>query len=307
LETLFVTGHSGFIGSHLVDHLCNNYKIVGLGKTKLKNSKIIQINQDLTKVTSNIIPKNVSCIVHLAALTDIQHCQKNPKKCFQVNIQGTQNLLEICRKRNLKFLLLSTSHVFGFPQKIPVDEDHPRHPSSIYASSKLCGEVLCESFAKTYDLDMSIVRLFSIYGPKSPNHLVTSKIISQLLTKNVIKIGNLRTKRDFLYIDDAISAISFVLKKTKGFDSFNVGSGESHSIQDVLKTIIDISKMKVKIKQEKSILRKNDIPEIIADSKKLRKLGWRPKTKFNEGLKTTYEWFNKNYQSKNNMDVSTKV
>jgi len=298
LETLFLTGHSGFIGSHLVNHFCKDYKIIGLGKNKLKNSEIIQLNQDITKITSKTIPKNVSCIVHLAALTDVQYCQKNPNKCFQVNVQGTQNLLEICRKRNLKFLFLSTSHVFGFPQTIPINEEHPRHPSSIYASSKLCGEVLCESFAKTYELDVSIVRLFSIYGPKSPDHLVTSKIISQLLAKKIIKLGNLKAKRDFLYIKDAISAISLVLKKTKGFDTFNVGTGESHSITDLLKTITKISKMKPKIELDKSILRKNDIPDIIADSKKIRKLGWKPKTNFNEGLRQTYEWFNENHQPK---------
>ena len=183
----------------------------------------------------------------------------------------------------MKFLFLSTSHVFGFPQIIPINEEHPRHPSSIYASSKLCGEVLCESFAKTYDLDVSIVRLFSIYGPQSPDHLVTSKIISQLLTKKIIKLGNLSARRDFLYINDAINAISFVMKKINGFDTFNVGSGKSHSIMELLKTIKKISKTKAKFEQDKSILRKNEILEITSDSTKLRKLGWKPKFTFNEG------------------------
>jgi len=291
LETLFITGQGGFIGSHLVEHLSKNYKIIGLGKTKLKNSKIIQINQDILKVTSQIIPKNVAGIIHLAAITDVQFCQKNPKKCFQVNVQGTQNLLEICRKRHLKFLFLSTSHVFGSPKTIPINEEQPRHPTSVYASSKLCGEVLCESYAKSFDLDISIIRLFSIYGPKSPNHLVISKIISQLLAKNIIQIGNLKSKRDFLYIDDAMEAISLLLKKIRGFNQFNVGSGESHSISDLYKIITKISKNNVKLEQNTSLIRKNDIPEMVSDSTKLRKLGWKPKIDLSEGLRLTYDWF----------------
>jgi nucleoside-diphosphate-sugar epimerase len=297
LESLLITGHSGFIGSHLVEHLSNDYNIIGIGKTKLKNKKIRQINLDINKITSKIIPKNVSTIIHLAALTDVQYCQKNPQKCFEINIRGTETLLEICRKRNLKFVFLSTSHVFGNPNSIPLDENHSRHPSSIYASSKLCGEILCESFSKSYGLDCSIIRLFSIYGPNSPNHLVTSKIISQILSKKIIKLGNLRPKRDFLYIEDAIEAISMILKNNKGFEAYNVGSGVGSSIKDLLILLKKISGKNFQVIQDKSALRKNDIPKIIADSSKLQNLGWLPKTSLEDGLIQTYTYFQKHIKS----------
>lgn len=298
LETLFVTGHSGFIGSHLVSYLSQHYKIIGMGKTKLKNSKIVQINQDINDLSSKNIPKNVSCVIHLAALTDVKNCEKNPKKCFEVNVQGSQTLLEICRKRNLKLIFLSTSHVFGFPKKNPIPETHPRNPLSIYAASKLCGEILCESYSKTYDMDVAIIRLFSIYGPRTPDHLVTSKIITQILTKNTVNLGNLNSKRDFLYIDDAMEAISLILKKWKGFDSFNVGSGTSHSISELIRMLKRISKKNPKIKKIKSAIQKNDIPEIVSDSTKIRKLGWIPKTNLSEGLNLTYNWYYEKLTSK---------
>ena len=302
MESILITGHGGFIGSHLVENLSKNHNIIGIGKTRLKNTKIIQINQDIAKIKPEKIPKKISAIIHLAAITDIKFCQDNPQKCFKVNVQGTQNLLEICRKRNLKFIFLSTSHVFGKPIKIPINESHPKRPESAYACSKLCAESICEFYAKSYNLDISIIRLFSIYGPRSPDHLVTSKIISQALKNKVIKIGNLNSKRDFLYIDDAVSAISLVLQKTQKFDTYNVGYGKSHSIQELLNTVREISKTRAKISQDKLLIRKTDVPEVIADSSKIRKLGWTPKTNFYEGIRLTYDWYKGNTVNNKNIN-----
>jgi len=239
LRTLVITGQSGFIGSHLVDSLSKKYKIIGISNIKSSLTKIpsnvTQIKQDVRKITEKNLPKNFFCIVHLAALTDVAYCQENPTKCIEVNVNGTQRMLELARKKDSKFLFLSTSHVFGKPIKLPINENHSRIPTSIYSASKLCAENLCEAYSKAYGLDISIIRLFSIYGPKSPLHLVTSKIISQLLTKNVIHLGNVKPKRDFLFINDTIDAIQIVLKKMNGFNSYNVGSGKSHSIFEVYK------------------------------------------------------------------------
>lgn len=297
MQTLLVTGHSGFIGSNLIQKLSKKYKIIGLGLEKLENTKILQIKKDIRKINQAKLPKKISGIVHLAAITDVDFCQNNPTKCFDVNVQGTQNLLEISRKKNYKFLFLSTGHVFGQPKYLPINEDHPKNPTSIYAASKLAGEKLCASYSKSYGMDISVVRLFSIYGPRSPSHLVTTKIINQLLTKKSIQLGNQSSKRDFLYIDDAINAISIVLKNQHGFNTYNVGFGKSYSIKELCQTLIKIANKKVIVKTKKTTLRKNDIPEFIADSKKLRNLGWKPKIILNDGLKLTYDWY-KNSLSK---------
>jgi len=275
----------------LTKSFSNNFNILGISNKIVPNSEITQIKKDIKNISIKDIPKKTFCIIHLAALTDVDYCNNYPTETFQVNTIGTQNLLEIARKINSKFIYLSTSHVFGNPKQIPIKENHPKQPTSIYSASKLTGEILCESYSKTYGLDISIARLFSVYGPNSPKHLVTSKIIQQLMKGNIIELGNIRPKRDFLYIDDAITALEIILKNTSGFNSFNLGSAKSYSIENICKHLIKIADKDIKLKTKKSLSRTIEIPNIVADCSKIKKLGWKPTTKLNDGLKLTYDWF----------------
>lgn len=301
MKTILVTGHSGFIGSHLVNSLSRKFQIIGLSNKITTNSSIIQIKKNIDNISISDLPKEIFCIIHLAALTDVEYCNDNPSECFKVNSLGTQKMLEISRKKNSKFIYFSTSHVFGIPKKLPITENFPKRPTSIYSASKLMGEILSESYSKTYKTDVSIARLFSIYGPDSPKHLVTSRIIQQLLKDSTIKLGNLSPKRDFLYIDDVIKAVETILKNTKGFNQFNIGYGKSHSIGDICKRLIKIADRDIKIKSKKTFSRKDDIPNIVANCSKLKKLGWIPKIGLNEGLKLTYDWF----QTRSNQNLKT--
>jgi len=294
LKKVLLTGHSGFLGSHLTEELTKNYQILGISDKKIKNPAIKQIKKDIRKIKPSDIPKDISHIFHLAALTDIQYCQKFPSNCFDVNVMGTQNMLEICRKLDSKFLFLSTSHVYGKPETLPIGEDHSTIPTSVYSASKLAAEIICESYAKSYGTDCSILRIFSVYGPNSPSHLVTSRIISQILTKDVLQLGNIKTKRDFIFVDDIISAIKLVMKKSKGFNIYNVGNGKSRSILELCNLLQKISGKKISIKSKKSLLRKNEIDDVVSNSLKLKKLGWKPMFSLNEGLKITYDWFKQN-------------
>ncbi len=299
MRNILITGHDGFIGTHLVKSLEKEFSIIGISNNFSKTSKIQQIKKDIKKISDKDIPKKIDYIIHLAAITDVIYCQNNPAKCFDVNLQGTQNMLEIAKKRNLKFIFLSTSHVFGIPVKIPINENHPKNPNSVYSSSKLMGEILCECYSRSYNLDISVVRLFSVFGPNSPDHLVTSRIISQLFTSDVITLGNLKSKRDFIYIDDVTSAIGLILKKTSGFNSFNVGSGKSISILDLYVLFKKISGINTPLRPSKDNLRKNDVNNIVSDSKKLKRLGWKPKFSIEKGLENTLKWYiNSNQTSK---------
>lgn len=293
MKKILVTGYSGFIGYNLVEELLEKkYQVIGISDKKEDvRHDIIQIRKDVRKLDENELPKNLSCIIHLAAITDVSYCQKNPSECIDVNVKGTQHILEIARNTRTKFLYLSTSHVYGIPNKLPIKESHPRNPSSIYASSKLAAEIITESYARSYGMDVSIVRLFSIYGPRSSEHLVISKIISQLLNKNIISLGNLYPKRDFLYVKDAVKAIELVLRKTKKFEIYNVGSGTSYSILELCNMIKKISNKTTSIKSIKSQTRNLDINNIISDSYKIRKLGWKPTTSIEDGLQTMLKWY----------------
>jgi len=290
-KSIFVTGSNGFLGKHLVEQFLSEYDIFGINKTlDNKKPRYFPKKKNLLNLSNNDLPKQFSSIIHMAAATDVLWCQNNPVQCFKINVDVTQKLLEISRVKNCKFVYLSTSHVYGHPIHNSISESDPTHPQSIYAASKLAGEVLCESYAKSYGLDISIARLFSVYGPYSSRHLVTSRIMSQL-EKNIINLGNIKSKRDFLYVSDAISAINIILKKSNGFNVYNVGTGIGTSIEQIFKIIKRLSDKKIKVQQQTNFIRKNDIKTLICDNSSLKKLGWKPKISLEDGLKQTLEWY----------------
>jgi len=288
LKKLLITGHNGFIGTNLVKSLSEKYELFGVSLNR-SPQKINQIKKNINKLKIDDLPKNISSIIHLAALTDVDFCQKNPIECFQANVYGTQNILEITREINANFIYLSTNHVYGPPKKLPIKEGHPKNPASIYATSKLLGEIACQTYAKNYGINVSIIRLFSVYGQNSSKHLVTTKIISQILNNSSIQLGNLFPKRDFIYIDDVISAIELILTKTIGYNEFNVGTGKSYSILDLCKILKKISGSKIPVVSKKSKSRTKEIKNIYANSNKLKKLGWTPNYNIEDGLRTTFE------------------
>ena len=290
MKTVLVTGFNGFIGSHLIPKLIRNYDVIGFSHSKNSQPKITQIKGNITKIDENIIHSKISTIIHLSAVSDVDYCQKNPLESSKINIVGTQKILELARKNDSKVIFLSTAHVFGKAKNSPINENHSKNPQSIYAGTKLAGEVLCESYSNSYGLDIGVARLFSVYGPNSPKHSVTESIIKQLVSNNVIKLGNIYSKRDFLYVKDAVNAILLIMKKNHNYTDYNVGTGKSYTINQICKILKDISKKEFKIKTSKTKIRKNESLEYQSNSSKLRKLGWKPKTSLLEGLKITYNW-----------------
>ena len=148
-----------------------------------------------------------------------------------------------------------------------------------------------KNFQKSYDLDISILRLFSTYGPKNSEYKVESIIIKQLITKNLIKIGNLSPKRDFIYIDDVINAFQIVSENLKGFNIYNVGSEKSYSIQEICNILKKLNGKKIRIITDKTKLRKNDVKNIVSNCSKIKKLGWKSNVSINEGLELTLNWY----------------
>lgn len=289
MKKILVTGYSGFIGRNLIVKLLKKYDIIGLSNISTSTLGITKIRKDIRKLSTHDIPKDISYIVHLAALSDISYCHDNPSECFDVNVRGTQNLLEISRKIGSKFLFISTSHVYGIPIKIPMAENHPRNPTSIYASSKFAGEIISESYARNYGMDVSILRLFSVYGHNSPQHSVISRIINQLKSTEIIKLGNLYPKRDFVYVNDVVNAIELVIKKSSGFRIFNVGNGKSFSISEICKIIQQISDMKITIKSVPELKRKQEVKNVVADISKMKSMGWKPQMSLQAGLEISFK------------------
>jgi len=291
MKQIMITGHNGFLGSNILLKLVSEkYDITGISTTIKKNNSIKQIKRNILEIKDSDIVRN-STIIHLAGMTDVTYCEKHPEECYNLNVIATQKILEIARKKNCSLIYPSTSHVYGIPKKLPIKETHPTNATSVYSESKISAEKLCQAYSKSYGLNISVLRLFSTYGPKNSEYKVESRIIRQLLSNSMIKIGNLSPKRDFIYIDDVTKAFQIVIKNLKNFNIYNVGSEKSYSIQE----ICDILKKKygkdITVVADKEKIRKNDIKSVVSDCSKIKRLGWKPKISINEGLELTLNWY----------------
>lgn len=289
LKKILIIGYNGFIGTHLVNSLVSKYDVIGLSKKINDDGRLKHIKKDITKITSNDF-KNIFCVIHLAAITNPKICNDFPDHCISTNVLGTQKILEAARKNNCKVIYASTSHVYGIPKKLPIHETSSTSPTSIYSGSKLAGEILCESYSKQFNMDISIVRIFSVYGPGSGNHCVISNIIFQLKNSNIIKLGNLNSKRDFIFISDVVNAFRIILNNIKGLNIYNIGTGTSYSIKEICKIIEKLHGEKIIIKTNSKQSMKIDPKNIVCDASKLKKLGWKPKISIEQGLKKTYNY-----------------
>jgi UDP-glucose 4-epimerase len=297
MEPIVISGTNGFLGSHLSQFFIKNHtKTYGIYHGSSQISGVKKIHDDILSIQN--MPDDISTILHFAALTDIKYCDKNPNECFEINVNGTKNMLDLARKNDSKFVFASSSHVYGKPYSLPIDENFPLNPISIHAKSKVEAESLCEEYAQLYGLKIIIVRTFSIYGPKSPSYSIIFRIINQILKNHKIVLGNLQTKRDFLYISDFLSAIDLLLKTNlNGCQKFNIGYGQSLSIQDLCSKLFSISQKNLPLESDSTLIRSNDIEELVCNNSKLKQLGWIPKLTIDEGLKQTFQWFKSNYES----------
>lgn len=290
MEEILITGSTGFIGNHLIPELSKNHKIMGISKNKKKSYKnFVSRSMDITK--SNFSLQNhFGKIIHMAAVSDITYCNLNPTKCYELNVKSTQKMLEIARKNDSSFIFLSSSHVYGNPKKLPLSETDTCYPLTHYASSKKMGEILCKTYSQTYGLDIRIARIFSAYGPKSSKSNLIFNIINQMIHTSKIKLGNIYPKRDFIFISDVISGlIKIINSKKRGFQTYNIGSGKSISVEDVVKTCINLSKTNKKLISSKKISRKNEIEDIRANISKMKsEFNWKPQISLKEGLQITY-------------------
>ena len=293
MKKILITGATGFIGTHLIPQLIKNHKVVGISKNKIKSSKnFISSNVDITNKNLKIKNKYTD-IIHMAAHSDVTYCNLNPTKCYELNVKSTQKMLEIARKNDSNFIFLSSSHVYGNPIKQPIVEDSVCNPSTHYASSKKMSEILCETYAKTYGLDIQVARLFSVYGPKSPKSNLIFNIINQIINNSKIILGNTYPKRDFIFISDVIMGLTKILNsKKKGFQVYNLGSGKSVSVENIVKNCLTISNKKLKTISSKEKRRKNEKIKIQANISKMKKeFDWKTEISLKKGLEITYNHY----------------
>lgn len=193
MKSALVTGSEGFIGKSLIKELRrNNIQMIGLDKVSGK---------DITK-WSDIEPlPKIDVVFHLAALTFIPFCLRNPREVYEINLLGTLNILEYCRKFNAK-LVYASSYVYGTPEYLPIDEKHPLQAENPYTRSKIIAEKLCKSYHEDYNINIVILRPFNVYGPGQRSDFLIPLIIKQIKGNNKIQLKDPKPKRDFIYVKD---------------------------------------------------------------------------------------------------------
>jgi len=282
-KNILITGSRGFIGKALFQKIQSQFPGYYLFGFDIDDGDI-----SVVKPSYN----NINHVIHLAARTYIPDSWKEPYNFYRTNVMGTNNILEYCRELNATLTYIS-AYVYGEPETLPITEKHPLKPNSPYMHSKVLCESLCKFYSEHYNLDITVLRPFNLYGPNQSGVFLVPHIIKQLLNNklNTITVNDLHPKRDYLYIDDLLDAIILCLDHKKKIEFYNVGYGESFSVMEIIQYLIEITGLNKEVISEQKI-RKNEIQDVVADIKKIKdNLGWAPKTSIKEGLKKTVESF----------------
>ncbi len=306
-----ITGAAGFIGSHLTEALLsNNHTVTGFDNfddyydrsiketnllTAIKSPGFTLIEGDLRKpkdVTSLFEGVQFDAVIHLAAKAGVRPSIEAPKDYFEVNVNGTLNLLEAMRTsghRNMIFA--SSSSVYGNNEKVPFAEDDPvDNPISPYAASKKAGELLCKTYHHLYDFNIFALRFFSVYGPRQRPDMGIHKFIHSFLNGNPITMfGDGSSKRDYTYIDDIIEGTLKAIERCLGFEIINLGESKTVSLKSLIEQVRSVTRKEIEIR--KLPMQPGDVFVTNADIDKAKRiLGYAPKVDIEEGLKAHFEY-----------------
>ena len=307
LLRLLITGGLGFIGSHLVDSLSKkSYKIKILTKTLAKkdnitNSHNVQIEKiDLVnfKRLGQIIEKfKPDIIIHLAGNTSHSKSFEEPLEDIDSNAKTTLFMLEKIRELGLscKFVFGSTFIVIGRPKKLPVTENTPCNPTTIYGTNRLASEHYCKIYHDVYGIDTVVFRITNSFGPREqiiPSKNAVNYLIHSAFKGNTVTIYN-RGKffRDLIYISDVVSGIKTIMNKGKPGELYWISSGEKTWFYELANLLGKLTNCKVKFVATPRYTKKTDVGNFVVDNSKLKSIGWKPKISVKDGIKKTLEYF----------------
>ncbi len=317
-KKILITGATGFIGSYITelfvkkgfkvkafDRYNPNYQLNCLEKSFYKKD-IEFIFGDIRDYDSvNKAAKGQDIIIHLAALIGIPYSYSSPIAYVKTNVEGTYNILECAKTHNIsEILVTSTSENYGTAQYVPIDEKHPLVAQSPYAASKISADQLALSYYNSFNLPIKIVRPFNNFGPRQSPRAVIPTIINQAINSKFIKLGNIKPKRDYVYVEDTAEAFYQILLKKKFFGKVvNVGTGQEHSIKSIVQSIQKILGTNKKVLIDKSRVRHKftEVDRLKCNNNFLKKnTSWKTSDSFNNHLKKTIKWF----QANNNKELS---
>lgn len=228
--------------------------------------------------------QDIAHVFHLAGKTFVPDSWNDPQAFCRTNILGMLNVLEICRKKRIPVTYVS-AYVYGHPDSLPIGENNAVRPSNPYALTKRLAEEICEFYASTHDLPVTTIRPFNVYGIGQAENFLIPTIIGQVLDhRDEIVVKDLAPKRDYIYLEDLVTALLATLEKAEGYRVYNIGSGISLSVQDVINVIQNVANTRKKVVSD-NVARNNELMDVIADISKARtELGWNPSFSFRAGI-----------------------
>lgn len=311
-KKVLVTGADGFIGSHLVERLiqegCKVRAFVyynSFNSWGWIDSLPLDVKNQLEIFTGDIrdpngvrtAVKDTDVIFHLAALIAIPFSYHSPDSYIDTNIKGTLNVVQAAKELQVRRVLItSTSEVYGTAQYVPIDEKHPRQPQSPYSASKIGADCIAESFYRSFNTPITIVRPFNTYGPRQSARAVIPTIITQLLNgQKEIHLGDVTPTRDLVFVKDTAEAFIQIAKcdELVGQD-VNIATGKEISINDLAQQIINQLGPEAKVFTEEQRLRpkKSEVFRLLGSKSKLSEhTNWEPKYSLEKGLGETIAWF----------------
>lgn len=312
MKKILVTGADGFIGSHLTEELVkqgyevrafifynsfNSWGWIDSFPEEIKNKIEIFAGDIRDPNGVRVAMEGCDTVFHLAALIGIPFSYHSPDSYVDTNIKGTLNVLQAARLlKTERILVTSTSEVYGTAQYVPIDEKHPFQGQSPYSASKIGADRIAESFFRSFELPVTIVRPFNTYGPRQSARAVIPTIISQLLSGiEKIILGDLTPIRDFVYVKDTVNGFIEIAKSQKTIgEEINIATQSEISIGDLAQTIINIINPQAKIICDKQRIRpeKSEVKRLCGSNEKLKKLtNWQQMYSLKDGLKETIDWF----------------
>lgn len=314
MKKALVTGITGFAGSFLAEHLVKTgeYEVVGtyLSDASLANISSVQDKVKLHKVdltnfddTKKIIAEEKPELVfHLAALPSPADSFKDPSRFINNNISAQVNILESVRAADItpRILIVSSAEVYGDvkPSDLPIDEDTALRPVNPYSVSKVAQDFMGLQYFLSYKLPIVRVRPFNHIGPRQSTSFVVASFAKKIvdiergIIEPVLKVGNLAAKRDFTDVRDTMEAYVRVLEQGEPGEVYNIGSGKSYKIEDILNKLLSFSEKEIKVEIDQSLFRPVDVAELICDNTKIRKAtGWEPKIPIDQTLRETLDYW----------------
>ena len=311
-KQVLITGAGGFIGSHLVERLVSlgartraliHYNSAGsygwLNHSPVQDDVEIVLGDICDNESLQRLTAGVDVIFHLAALIAIPYSYHAPFSYVRTNVEGTLNVLQCARRNDVGLVVhTSTSEVYGSARTVPISEEHPLQGQSPYSASKIGADKIAESFHLSFGVPVVTVRPFNTYGPRQSARAITPTIITQVLTRSEVHLGNVNPTRDLNYVADTVEGFVLAAQSPRAVgEVINLGSGREISVGALALKIMSLMGRELPIitEEERSRPEKSEVERLCADNRKAAELlNWRPRSTLNEGLAKTIDWVKAN-------------